>query len=79
MIAMNSEDPAILRYLLNKGAAIDAVDENEDTVLHHCATRDLRESAMTLLSYGANIDAKNKVLLSSCSIDANAVSDYSII
>ncbi len=58
MLAVFNTD--ILRYLITKGADVNAVDSNGYTALHYATDYDIEESARILLDAGALSTIKNK-------------------
>ena len=54
-----SGDPALVRFLIDKGAKIEAVDAKSKTPLHIAVTNDKREAAGALLERGAAVEARD--------------------
>jgi len=62
LLTMGSEvlDIDSIRFFLNRGADVDAVDNNHSTLLHKASDDGNVEVAQLLLEHGANINARNK-------------------
>ena len=61
LLAMDSDDLdiGIIRFFLERGADVNAADNNHSTLLHEALYSGSAEAARLLLEHGANINARN--------------------
>jgi len=57
--AASAGDAALVAYLIDKGAAVEAVDASRKTPLHRAAMNDRREAVAELLRRGAALEARD--------------------
>jgi ankyrin repeat protein len=62
MLAAGNNNDAVLKYLIQKGADLDAADDTQNTALHHACQNASLDALRILVAKGANPNAVNVAL-----------------